>query len=806
MTKPEIHYLEQEFRELLRTDPTMFDFLERATLDGLWYWDLENPEIEWLNQGFWETLGFDPATKQHRASEWQDLIHPDDLRTALRNFAKHCEDPNHPYDQVVRYLDKDGSTVWVRCRGLAVRNPQGEPVRMLGAHNNITELMRTQDDLRRAQKELEDRIADRTRALKTNEARFREFTDIASDWFWEADRDFRFTFISSRFSSTTGHDPDHYIGKTRRDFATDLGEEEKWSRHQADLESHRSFRDFQYQLNKPGGEVIWVATGGNPVFDDDGKFSGYRGVGRDITTRKKAENELSGTLSQLKFALAANKAGTYTLDLETSETIWSDENYRLLGYEPGEVGTSLKSWLDRVAADDRRLAMETIAEAKATGSSFELEFRAIMPDGTEKWIRDSGSVLKDERGHPKSITGIQIDITERKRTELALARSESTIHAIVEYSPVPMVLKDLDRGILTANEAFADLVEIPLDELLGTDPRNTEQSAYALAIKKHEDYVLATGQSTQEERRRIRHDGSVIEHLVTKFPVPGPYGEIFGVGTIMTDISQRRRMEDALREEKENAEAANKAKSTFLARMSHDFRTPLNAIIGFSEMMKTEVFGALGHPKYRAYVNDIVESGEFLLGLINNLLDTAKIEAGYLDLHPIDCKLQRAIARSCTSVFSSTNKKISLKENLPIDFLVFCDEQALYQILNNILSNSVKSIEYFGVIDISLIDRQDDYDDYIEFQIADNGVGMTDQELRQATEPFVTGARNVSSMHPAEGSGLGLSIVKALIEAHGGILSIESEYKNGTTVKVALPTREKSPLVDSHPGSSMSFG
>jgi len=143
----EKHYLKNELYNLLSSNSDIFDFLQHGSLDGLWYWDLENPDNEWMNSRFWELLGFDPNEKKHLAKEWQDLIHPDDLKKAIDNFNKHCENPKHPYDQIVRYRHKEGKTVWVRCRGIAIRNKEGKPIRMLGAHNDLTE-----------QKELEEKL------------------------------------------------------------------------------------------------------------------------------------------------------------------------------------------------------------------------------------------------------------------------------------------------------------------------------------------------------------------------------------------------------------------------------------------------------------------------------------------------------------------------------------------------------------------------------------------------------------------------------------------------------------------------
>lgn len=156
--KTDAHYLENELFELIQRDSEIFTFLREGSLDGMWYWDTEKPEHEWMDNRFWELLGYDPATKRHDPAEWQDLIHPDDLKVALENFHKHLEDPDHPYDQVVRYTHKNGGTVYVRCRGLAIRDENGKPRRMLGVHNDITELMTTIETEKMLRHELNHRV------------------------------------------------------------------------------------------------------------------------------------------------------------------------------------------------------------------------------------------------------------------------------------------------------------------------------------------------------------------------------------------------------------------------------------------------------------------------------------------------------------------------------------------------------------------------------------------------------------------------------------------------------------------------
>lgn len=149
------HYLQKELYDLIKTDSSIFRFIQTGSLDGLWYWDLESPEDEWMSEKFWTELGYDPTKMPHKSSAWQDIINQNDLGVAMEEFNKHCADPNYPYDQVVRYTHKDGSTVYIRCRGLAIRDASGKPIRMLCAHNNITSIMEATAKLKGANQLLE---------------------------------------------------------------------------------------------------------------------------------------------------------------------------------------------------------------------------------------------------------------------------------------------------------------------------------------------------------------------------------------------------------------------------------------------------------------------------------------------------------------------------------------------------------------------------------------------------------------------------------------------------------------------------
>jgi PAS domain S-box-containing protein len=164
----EEHYLKTEIYELVRRDPAIFEFLQSGSLDGIWYWDIERQDQEWMSPRFKELFGYRDDEIPNTTAWWQANIFPEDLAVALDNFTKHLTDPSHAYDQIVRYRHRDGGTVWVRCRGLAIRDEQGKPLRLLGAHTDITALKRAEEDLRRQTSELRDA---RDAAEHTNRAK-----------------------------------------------------------------------------------------------------------------------------------------------------------------------------------------------------------------------------------------------------------------------------------------------------------------------------------------------------------------------------------------------------------------------------------------------------------------------------------------------------------------------------------------------------------------------------------------------------------------------------------------------------------
>ncbi len=270
-----------------------------------------------------------------------------------------------------------------------------------------------------------------------------------------------------------------------------------------------------------------------------------------------------------------------------------------------------------------------------------------------------------------------------------------------------------------------------------------------------------------------------------------------GIVAVIRDISGRKARETELLKARDIAEGANQAKTQFLARMSHELRTPLNAVIGFSEVLNRELYGSLGEARYRDYARLIHESGEHLLGVVNDILDMSKIEAGKFQIVRESFDVASLINSCCdlmrhTAEKSSITLKVDVAPGIP---KLAADNRACKQILLNVIANAIKFTKPGGWVRVSAhVEARD-----VVFTVADNGIGIADQDLPKLGRPFVQA--NNSSDSGQEGTGLGLSVVKGLARLHGGSLELRSKLGEGTTATIALPLNAPVEQVEapSHP-------
>jgi len=272
--------------------------------------------------------------------------------------------------------------------------------------------------------QLDDEVIKRTIELKESEQRFKNFAEASSDWFWEMDADLRFTYFSPRFDEITGFKGADWIGKWRWGNTSLLQQDSVWASHLRDLKARRSFKNYVFYLSEGGEHGLYINTSGIALFDGNGTFTGYRGSSNNITEQKLSEEKKRLSEERLNIAMAASKAGYWMRDVPLTNVFWSDENYRLLGYVPGEVEASYENWVARLHPDDRDEAMRKLEHSVRDKTDISMDYRVVHPNGDIIWLNNVGKNLVGNDGKSRVLAGIQMDISERKDLEHQLSQSQ----------------------------------------------------------------------------------------------------------------------------------------------------------------------------------------------------------------------------------------------------------------------------------------------------------------------------------------------------------------------------------------------
>lgn len=376
-----------------------------------------------------------------------------------------------------------------------------------------------------------------------------------------------------------------------------------------------------------------------------------------------------------------------------------------------------------------------------------------------------------------------IDVTERRRDEARLREREALYRSVIEGAHDGFWITDMDGRILEVNNAYLAMSGFSRADLVGRRPNelDVDQDSDPDRVRDRIQRVVASGADLFETRHRTKV-GGVMDVEISISHAPIGEGRFF---VFIRDISTRKRAEAAIRAARDAAQHASRAKSEFLAAMSHDLRTPLNAIMGFAEVMREETFGPLGSDRYRDYVRSIEDSGALLVSLVNDVLDLSKIETGKYDLCDESLDLSEAMRRAVaqTSVLAPGAR---VEVTCPPGLWVLADDRALAQVFNNILSNAIKFNRHPRPIrfEAFLHDRGGPGDG-LDIRIVDQGPGMTRDTLEKAIRPLDT----VDSLQPRrfKGTGLGLYLSIQVMKLMGGALRVDSEPGQGTEVTLWLP-------------------
>ncbi len=359
--------------------------------------------------------------------------------------------------------------------------------------------------------------------------------------------------------------------------------------------------------------------------------------------------------------------------------------------------------------------------------------------------------------------------------------------SIFDVSEVGIIVTDDNHRIVRVNDSFVRTFGWSREDIIGDDFSVLAAPADESVLLDGQTLIMRGAERSSGEMRIIKKNGDVANALFTTATLELSQRRHFQVTTIM-DITIRKQMEMSLRMAKEQADTANHAKSAFLANMSHELRTPLNAIIGFSEMMMNETFGPLANDKYKEYLGDIHMSANHLLEIINEVLDMSKIEAGRVELEEVLISAEELV-ESVVRIVSSRAFGSGIALNTDIEPglpKLKVDERLVRQILLNLVSNALKFSNRGGAIDIETRMIKETGD--IEMFVRDQGIGIPKEKIKDALEPFGQIHDSAHAASETQGTGLGLPLAKAMMELHGGTLTLESDTGEGTTVYITFPS------------------
>jgi len=383
-----------------------------------------------------------------------------------------------------------------------------------------------------------------------------------------------------------------------------------------------------------------------------------------------------------------------------------------------------------------------------------------------------------------------------RSAEKGQATSESFLRTVLDNMVDGLIVIDR-RGIVQSyNPSAKEIFGFDKNEVIGNnvsmlmpEPDKSRHDGYLERYQKEgTPHIMGTGRDVIGKRK----DGSCFPMWlgVSEIHIDS---DVFYIGVIQDD-TERKRTENALLQARDKAESANRAKSEFLANMSHELRTPLNAIIGFSETMATGVLGKLGNKTYEEYTRHIHDSGKHLLGLISNVLDLSKIEAGKMDMHPETVDLKHFVNDAVSAIKAGIEKNNNILElDCPDDIgTMVTDITALRQILFNLLGNAGKFTND-GRISLALKRRKTSKGDYIILTVTDTGIGLSGQQLKGLFRAFMQGDSSITKRFG--GTGLGLSISRGMCEMMGGDISVDSTPGEGSTFTVVLPSIMPKPAI-----------
>lgn len=665
-------------------------------------------------------------------------------------------------DEVVnfecRFRHRSGSIVWGSVNACVVRGANGEVSHYQGYTTDITARKMAEEELRRS------------------EQQYRELIENINDVVFTVDLQGRITYLSPSAQHIFA-DVSSLIGRNYMEIVDPLDVELVRCAWNDVLHNH--LQANEYRLCLEPGKTIWVRTSSRPAYRD-GVLIGVVGVLAEITQRKLAEEYLQQVLD-------ATNDGIWDYDLVSGKFGCSNRWAQILGYAPGEVDDFSCYCQHNIHPDDKARFIKAFKDyVEGHSSSYEIEFRLRNKNGEYIWIYSRGKALqRDQSGRALRMVGAHTDIHGQKKIEESLRESEERFRTLIESAPMSVLLVQNGRYVY-GNPASAHLLGYESPEaFIGMNALDTIAPESLALVQKRMQRIESGADNVPMEMQILRPDGGRIWCISTS--VRTLMNNVPTAIVVGQDITRQKNVEERLIRAKEDADAANKSKSEFLANMSHELRTPLNGIMGMMQLLQTTRLDE----EQRDFVNLVIKSSDRLTRLLTDLLDISRIEAGKMDVVNEEFSPQE-LADSVAELFTVNANARDITLECIIDTAMpprlVGGIARLRQILFNLVGNSLKFTEKGAVrLEMTPVWSTCTNELRVLFSVIDTGIGIPDDKFKELFKPFA----QVESAYTRkyQGAGLGLAIVRRLVELMRGHIFLESALGEGTAVHVILPFR-----------------
>ena len=799
-----------------RQDERRFADLVELSSDWIWEMDAEL-RITYMSPKIRTITGMPPAFYIGKTRAEADAADSRDETWLRLEDAMLARQPFHGV--LLRSPRRDtGQIIHYELSGKPIYDMEGRYLGYRGIGRDLSRLMGQMQERERAEA-----------AARESERRFESLVELSSDWIWETDEFERFTYVSPRICDLSGTPAEFYIGKMRAEFHAVDTRESGWIQLEAKTQARESFRDLPMRaIHRETGKVLYYELSGRPLYDADGRFCGYRGIGRDVTQQTVSRSTVDAILGGV-----ADIVGSDYFEALVSHLARAlDMDVAVVATGNGSQLRTQAIWIDGNLADTAQIKIAgTPVEDIMAGESREYATGVARAFPTSRWLREQkidgfvGTPLRDGAGRPIGVLLLQkrspihnLDVIRAVLTALApraaaeLQRqfadeqsrsAERLFRSVIDNMPAGILVKVDDR-YRVVNRTFASWLRMTSEELERmTDAELFSRMGWGGAQWTNrtadQHWVVSHAQPVIREEKLRLPDSRDHDVLVTSFPIPGPGGKVSAIGIVITDVTELRRAERDLQQTQKMD-----ALGRLAGGVAHDFNNIVGAIQGFARFI---VQDSPSGSKNREHAERIVNASARAKQLIQQVLTFSR----RTEMRREDLSLQAAIA-DATGLLKATapaSTEIEVDSDMPAA-IVEADAAQISQVLVNLGVNAIDALDgapgrivfsarrqrgadaATGLKQATPIAEQGEHlrvvagtvdaaTDYVVIRVQDTGTGMERDVMERIFEPFFT------TKPVGKGTGLGLAVVHGIILNHRGAIAVTSRIGHGTTIDIWLP-------------------